>query len=129
LVNKQGKCVHKNISNSQFGFIPTRTVSGASTYLQTVINRARRTGEAIQIVFLDARADFDLTRTEATSEMIKHLSAPDELINKLNALTIKGVFCVEMYGAGSIETEILSGSVQGDPASSDKYDATHEGNT
>ena len=61
--------------------------------------------------------------------MIKHLSAPDELINKLNALTIKGVFCVEMYEASSIETEILSGTGQGDPASSDKYDATHEGNT
>ena len=65
LVNKLGKCVHKNISKSQFGFIPTHTVSEASTYLQTVINRARRTGEAIQIVFLDARAAFDLTRTEA----------------------------------------------------------------
>ena len=129
LVNKLGKCVHKNISKSQFGFIPTRTVSEASTYLQTVINRARRTGEAIQIVFLDARAAFDLTRIEATSEMMKHLGAPDELINKLNALTNKGVFCVEMYGASSTETEILSGTGQGDPASSDKYDATHEGNT
>ena len=129
LANKLGKCVHKNISKSQFGFIPTRTVSEASTYLQTVINRARRTGEAIQIVFLDARAAFDLTRTEATTAMMRHLGAPDELVKKLNALTTKGVFCVEMYGASSIETKILSGTGQGDPASSDKYDATHEGNT
>ena len=34
-----------------------------------------------------------------------------------------------MYGASSTETEILSGTGQGDPASSDKYAATHEGNT
>ena len=47
LANKLGKCVNKNISKSQFGFIPTHTVSEASTCLQTVINRAKRTGEAI----------------------------------------------------------------------------------
>ena len=129
LANKLGKCVHKNISKSQFGFIPTRTVSEASTYLQTIINRAKRTGEAIQIVFLDAKAAFDLTRTEATTAMMKHLGAPDELVKKLNALTNKGVFSIEMFGDSSIETEILSGTGQGDPASSDKYDATHEGNT
>ena len=104
LANKLGKCVNKNISKSQFGFIPTPTVSEASTCLQTVINRAKRTGEAIQIVFLDARAALDLTRTEATTAMMRHLGAPDELVKILNALTTKGFFCVEMYGASSIKT-------------------------
>ena len=104
MANKLGKCVNKNISKSQFGFIPTPTVSEASTCLQTVINRAKRTGEAIQIVFLDARAALDLTRTEATTAMMRHLGAPDELVKKLNALTTKGFFCVEMYGASSIKT-------------------------
>ena len=53
---------------------------------------------------MDARAAFDLTRTEATTAMMRHLGAPDELVKKLNALTAKGFFCVEMYGASSIET-------------------------
>ena len=34
-----------------------------------------------------------------------------------------------MYGASSIETKILSGTGQSNPANSVKYDATHEGNT
>ena len=110
----------------EFGFIPTRTVFEASTYLQTVINRAKRTGEANQIVFLDARAAFDPTRTEATTAKMKHLGAPDELMKKLNELTTKGVFCVEMYGSNLTETEILSRTGQGDPSSSDKYDATQD---
>ena len=45
--NKLGRCLHKNISKTQFGFIPTCTSAEALTYLQTVINRARRTGEPI----------------------------------------------------------------------------------
>ena len=90
LVYKLGECVHKNISKSQFGSIPTGTVSEASSYLQTVINSAKRTGEPIQIVFLDGRVVFDLTRTA----MMVHLGTPDEPMKKLSTLTIKVFFCV-----------------------------------
>ena len=102
LVYKLGECVHKNISKSQFGSNPTGTVSEASSYLQTVINRAKITGEPIQIVFLHGRVAFDLTRTA----MMVHLRTPDEPMKKLSALTTKGVFCVEKYGSSSTETKM-----------------------
>ena len=76
LANKLGRCVHENIWKIQFGFIPTCTVAEASTNLQTIVNRARRTGEPIQTVFLEARVAFDLKRTEATTAMMKHLGTP-----------------------------------------------------
>ena len=129
MANKLGRCVHKNISNTQFGFLPTCTVAEASTNLQTIVNRARRTGEPIQTVFLEARVAFDLKRTEATTAMMKHLGTPDKLLKKLNALKTKGVFCAEMLGSYLTETKIFSKTGLGDPASSEKYNATHEGNT
>ena len=88
LVYKLGECVH--ISKSQFGSIPIGTVSEASSYLQTVINSAKRNGEPIQIVFLDGRVVFDLTRTA----MMVLLGTPDEPMKKLSTLTIKVFFCV-----------------------------------
>ncbi len=51
----------------------------------TVINSAKRTGKPIHIVFLDARVAFDLTTTEATTAMMKHLGTPDEPMKKLGA--------------------------------------------
>ena len=58
LANKLGRCVHKNISNTQFGFLPTCTIAEASIYLQTIVNRARRTGEPIQTVFFGGKSCF-----------------------------------------------------------------------
>ena len=58
LSNKLGRCVHEHILNTQFGFISTCTVAETSTYLQTIFNRARRTGEPIQTVFFGGKSCF-----------------------------------------------------------------------
>ena len=63
LIKRVGKTVTERISRTQFGFIPTKT---AAEQIQTIIRRAHRTREPLQIVFLDAKSAFDLTSTEAT---------------------------------------------------------------
>ena len=82
----------------------------------------------MQIVFLDAKSAFDLTSTEATTKMMRHLGTPKDLIDKINNLTTKGTFRVEMFKKSSAETEILSGTGQGCPGSALKFDINHEGN-
>ena len=97
----------------------------ANTYLQTIIRRVHRTGEPLQIVFLDAKSAFDLTSTEATMKMMRHLGTPEELITKLNNLTNNRNFRLRCSRNPRL---ILSGTGQGCAASSLKFDITHEGN-
>ena len=118
----------ERISRTQFGFIPTKTAAEANTYLQTIIRWAHRNREPMQIVFLDAKSAFDLTSTEATTKMMRHLGTPKDLIDKINNLTTKGTVRVEMFKKLSAETEILSGTCQGCPGSALKFDINHEGN-
>ena len=84
------------------------TAAEANTYLQTIIRWAHRTREPMQIVFLNAKSAFDLSSTEATTEMMRHLGTPEDLIDKINNLTTKGTFRVKMSKKSSAETEILS---------------------
>ena len=128
LIKRIGNIVNDRISKTQFGFIPTRTAAEASTYLQTLIRRAHRTREPMQIVFLDAKSAFDLTNNQTTTEMMKHLGVPETLIKNIDNLTNKGFFQVEMFHKSSSETEITSGTGQGCPASALKFDIIHEAN-
>ena len=128
LAKKVGKITNSRVSKSQFGFIPRRTAAEASTYLQSIIKRAHRTQEPLQIVFLDAKSAFDLTTTAGTTEMMEHLGVPHALINKINNLTNKGRFKIVIAGRSSVETEIQNGTGQGCPASATKFDINHEGN-
>ena len=128
LAKEVGKITNSRVSKSQFGFIPKRTAAEASTYLQSIIKRAHRTKEPLQIVFLDAKSAFDLTTTEGTTEMMEHLGVPHSLINKINSLTNKGRFKIVIAGRSSVETEIQNGTGQGCPASASKFDINHEGN-
>ena len=80
----------------------------------------------MQIVVLDAKSLFLLTSTEATIKMMRHLGTPEDLIEKINNLTIKGTFRVEMIKKLSAETEIFSGSGQGCPGSALKFDINHD---
>ena len=59
---------------------------------------------------------------------MRHLGTPKDLIDKINNLTTKGTFRVEMFKKSSAETEILSGTGQGCPGSALKFDINHEGN-
>ena len=45
--------------------------------------------------------------------MLRPLGTPEDLIDKINKLTNKGSFRVEMFKKSSTETEILNGPGQG----------------
>ena len=102
--------MNSRVSKSQFGFIPKRTAAEASTYLQSLIKRAHKTNEHLQIVFLDAKSVFDLTTTEETTEMMEHLGVPQSLITKINNLTNKGKFKIIIAGKSLEGTEIQNGT-------------------
>jgi exonuclease III len=78
--------LHKIVSKTQTGYVPTRQVNDNSRYLEEVINYYKKTGQIAYLITLDAQKAFDSIDHAYLIEILRIYGFPESYINCIKTL-------------------------------------------